>query len=294
MIDVWLTVSPIRDASGRVDRRSKIARNITEKKLAEKELRRERALLDTFLATAPVGMGFWDREFRYLRINEALASINGIAPEDHIGHTVAEVLPELWPTVEPFYRQARDGRPVMEMDVSGVTPAAPSETRHWLTSYFPVTAPDGEVLGVGAVINDITERKRAEDALKEADRRKDEFLAMLAHELQEPARRHQQRRRAWPRRSGSKEDLEWASDVIDRQVRHLARLIDDLLDVSRITRGQDPAPARSSSTPRPSSGSAVEAVRPLIEERKHELDRLVHRRRTCGSRPTRPGSSRSS
>jgi signal transduction histidine kinase/ActR/RegA family two-component response regulator len=155
------------------------------------------------------------------------------------------------------------------MDVSGVTPAAPSETRHWLTSYFPVTAPDGEVLGVGAVINDITERKRTEDALKEADRRKNEFLAMLAHELRNPLAAINNAASV-ALRSGSKEDLDWGIDVIRRQVGHFTRLIDDLLDASRITQGKIQLRPELIDA-MPVLRHAAEAVKPLIDERKHQF-----------------------
>ena len=115
-------------------------------------------------------------------------------------------------------------------------------------------------------------RDRAEaDAAKlaDADRHKNEFLAMLAHELRNPlaAIRNAVEVAA---RSGTKEDLEWSRDVTARQVGNFAHLIDDLLDVSRITEGKiqlrkeliDAAPVIR---------HAVEAVRPLVEERKHEL-----------------------
>jgi PAS domain S-box-containing protein len=116
---------------------------------------------------------------------------------------------------------------------------------------------------------DIDDLKRAEGALQEADRRKDEFLAMLAHELRNPLASIGNAA-ALLRLADSDEHREWAREVVERQVKHLAHLVDDLLDVSRITRGMiglkkerlDPATVLD---------AAVEAVRPLIEERKHGL-----------------------
>ena len=82
----------------------------------------------------------------------------------------------------------------------------------------------------------LVEREEQARALREADRRKDEFLAMLAHELRNPLAAINNAVNVLER--PDEEHRNWASDVIERQVRHLARLIDDLLDVSRITRGK--------------------------------------------------------
>jgi CheY-like chemotaxis protein len=119
------------------------------------------------------------------------------------------------------------------------------------------------------VARDITERIRMEEALKEADRRKDEFLAMLAHELRNPLSAiHNALQLA--RKSRKPEHLAWAQDVIGQQVKHLARLIDDLLDVSRITRGKIQL-RRERQDLAPIIHRAVETVRPLIEARQHQL-----------------------
>ena len=85
---------------------------------------------------------------------------------------------------------------------------------------------------------DITERKLAEQALQEADRKKDNFIATLAHELRNPLAPI--RNAVQLLRSGGHDDpqLAWCRDVIDRQVTQMARLLEDLLDVSRLTRGQ--------------------------------------------------------
>jgi signal transduction histidine kinase len=117
---------------------------------------------------------------------------------------------------------------------------------------------------------EVGERRHIEARLREGDRRKDEFLAMLAHELRNPLA---------PIRSAAHllrmqpESLQVGA-IIERQVAHLARLVDDLLDVSRITRGQirlNRAPVALQSV----LGSALEAARPLIDQRRHRLDMSV-------------------
>jgi PAS domain S-box-containing protein len=105
--------------------------------------------------------------------------------------------------------------------------------------------------------------------LRDNDRRKDEFLAMLAHELRNPLSAISNAVRL-SRRTQVEEDLEWSKVVIERQANKLARLMDDLLDVSRITRGMIQL-NREILDVRPILQSAIDSVRPLIDERKHEL-----------------------
>src|SRR6185503_16755858 len=105
---------------------------------------------------------------------------------------------------------------------------------------MPVFEPDGSIREWVGTLTDITARKRAEHEMREANRRKDEFLAMLAHELRNPLAPI--RNAAHVLRVADKAittaQLQWARDVIDRQIQHLTRLVDDLLDVSRITQGK--------------------------------------------------------
>ncbi|HEX5501919.1 MAG TPA: ATP-binding protein, partial [Thermomicrobiales bacterium] len=133
--------------------------------LQEAERRKDEslALLDTLFATAPVGLGFWDRDLRYVRINDALAAINGPPATAHLGRTLEEMIPQLAPEVRGlFQRVLATGEPIVGLEMGGETPRAPGERRHWLTDYFPVRGHDGAALGIGAVVTEITERKRAE------------------------------------------------------------------------------------------------------------------------------------
>ncbi|MEN3351879.1 MAG: hypothetical protein V7640_37, partial [Betaproteobacteria bacterium] len=117
---------------------------------------------------------------------------------------------------------------------------------------------------------EVTERVRAQEALEAADRRKDDFLAMLSHELRNPLAAIQGAIELMQRKKLDDTQLVWARDVLARQNRHLSRLIDDLLDVSRITRGKltlhtEPIELREVVE------HALETVRPLIESRRHQL-----------------------
>jgi signal transduction histidine kinase len=117
---------------------------------------------------------------------------------------------------------------------------------------------------------EIAERARAEAALLEADRHKDEFLAILAHELRNPLAPIRNAVEIMSRFPLENPKLKWSRDVIDRQAMHLTRLVDDLLDISRITRGTirlAQEPVRSETI----IARAVEALQPMIAEHRHEL-----------------------
>src|SRR4051812_29262875 len=128
-----------------------------------REAQQTTALLDALYGSAPVGLGFWDRELRYVRVNEALARINERPAEDHVGRTLREVVPQLAHVLEPLARGViESGRPVIGLEMNGGTPGDPEARRHWSASYYPVTGRDGTTIGVGAVIEETTERRRAE------------------------------------------------------------------------------------------------------------------------------------
>lgn len=124
------------------------------------------AVLDTLLSSSPVGFAFLDHDFRYLRINQALAEMNGEPVEAHIGRTVREVVPRVADEVEStFARILETDRPVVHFNVSGETPAAPGVVRHWLENVYPVRLSSGEILGFGVMVNEITGLKRMEREL---------------------------------------------------------------------------------------------------------------------------------
>jgi CheY-like chemotaxis protein len=116
----------------------------------------------------------------------------------------------------------------------------------------------------------VTERRAQEQALRDADRRKDEFLATLAHELRNPLAPIRQAAMIARSTTATPVQQRWSLDVIDRQVGHMAMLLDDLLDVSRITRGKLEL-RREVTNLRQVADSALEAARPLIEARKQKL-----------------------
>ena len=123
---------------------------------------RAAAQLDALVDASPIGIGFWDTELRYLRVNAALAKLNGRPVEEHIGQTPYAITGDMGTRVEACLRKARDtGRPVHEVELSGSL-LGRSGVQHREGSWFPVFDSGGEVVGVGGVVRDVTARHEAE------------------------------------------------------------------------------------------------------------------------------------
>ena len=146
-----------------------------------------------------------------------------------------------------------------------------SRPRHLMVSAAPLFNAESEPLGCVITMVDITGLKAAEVALKEADRRKDEFLAVLSHELRNPLAPVRNAVGILKLKSPDEPELRWAREIIERQVHQMTRLIDDLLDVSRIT--QDRLELRRERVVLAQVlREAVEMSRPLITQEGHDLD----------------------
>jgi PAS domain S-box-containing protein len=258
--------------------------------LAEEQA--ERALLDVIFETAPVGLGLYDSELRFLRLNRRMAEINGLPPEEQLGRRLPDVLPEIGPEVlEAFARVFRTGESLENAEAHGRTRASPEE-RYWQVSYYPVRTGDGPFLSVAAMVHEVTDRRRAEaerEALLHeaeharaeaelASRTKDEFLAVLSHELRGPL----QGVLGWVSllRDGRLDAGQQARALraIERSVRLQTQLVNDLLDVSRIIGGKltvEPRPLDLSAAVR----EAIDRLRPSASARGIMLEANVEE---CG------------
>src|SRR3954452_15922781 len=141
------------------------ARLYREAREQERRSAEARALLDTLIDQAPIGVGFFDREGRYVRVNDALAELNGVPAADHIGRRVDEVLPEIADDVLAHIDRAlTGGGPVTDTEVA--RPQPDGVLHHYLVSYSPVRLAGGEALGVGLTVLDISARVRAAEELR--------------------------------------------------------------------------------------------------------------------------------
>ncbi|PPD43362.1 MAG: hypothetical protein CTY15_10025 [Methylocystis sp.] len=172
-----------RDAAGNPLRLIGLAQNVTDRKRAEESLRRQRDELDWLYRNAPIGLALLDLDLRYMRMNQRLSELNGHPVEAHLGRRVQDILPAFAPRIEAITQRVRETKQaVLDVEFWGETPAAPGIRRFWNTSWHPHLGAEGEVVGFGVVVEETTERKRAELALRDRAAR-EKFLVELGDRL---------------------------------------------------------------------------------------------------------------
>ena len=162
--------------------RERAERTVEREGRLRTELAEAFALLDQIFARAPVGLAVFDRDLGYVRINDRLAEINGVPAADHLGRRVADVLPNMDREVEETFARVRDeGAPVSDVEVVGETHARPGEVRTWVMSCWPVRRRgEEEVIGVGAVVVEVTAERAAARALRAQTDRYETLLLALS------------------------------------------------------------------------------------------------------------------
>src|SRR5712691_3707993 len=136
-------------------------------KVSVRPMRTSEALVDSLFANAPVGLAFVDTDLRYVKVNEAVAAFAGCAVEEYVGRTVREVHPGLADKIEPAMRRVREtGEPIVGEELSGELAREPGRLRHFRISRYPVRDDRGALIGVGTVVDDVSELKQAEQRLE--------------------------------------------------------------------------------------------------------------------------------
>jgi PAS domain S-box-containing protein len=257
--------------------------DVTDRKYFEENLarlaadsQRRRRLYEAALSNTPDLVYVLDLSHRFIYANEVLLRLWGKTWDEAIGKNCLELGYEPWLAD----RHDREIEQVIatKRPVKGEVPFTGTIGRRIYEYIFvPVVGEKGEVEAVAGTTRDVTDRKAQEETLKdqaerlkEADRRKDQFLAMLAHELRNPLAPIKNATQIFRLFGPADPNLERAGEMIERQVQQMSRLVDDLLDVSRITRGKitlHKEPLDLAGV----IGQAVEVSRPLIDSRKHEL-----------------------
>jgi PAS domain S-box-containing protein len=274
-----------------------IIHDITRRKQAEESLRkseeqarRQLAYVEAIYASAPVGLCFVDTDLQYLSINERLAEINAKSVEEHLGRTVREVMPaEAADILEPIFRRVIEtGEPALNVEQSLVTAAEPREVRHFISGYYPIKNGGGRTLGVNVVVMEITQRKKIEEELENllrqekaareeaeaANRMKDEFLATISHELRTPLTSILGWARMLTGGGLTAPQSRHALEVIAQSAQSQTRLIEDILDTSRIITGRLKLEAQPVAIEH-IFHAAVDVVRPSAEVKGIVLSEVV-------------------
>ncbi|HTB58636.1 MAG TPA: PAS domain-containing protein [Polyangia bacterium] len=226
---------PDLDASGQVAGFCVLVLDVTQRKLAEDAVRQSEGRLWAILDHLSVGVGLIDGEGRLILGN---STMRGYIPERIPSRDPARihrwrvdgdaVPPERWAAERAL--RGETIRPGLEFSYRGDDGREVS----LLISAVPFRGADGKVTGAIVVLQDITAHKEANRALQAADRRKDEFLATLAHELRNPLAAIRNAAAILTAMGSSNPEARWVPEVIDRQLAQMSRLLEDLLDVSRI------------------------------------------------------------
>lgn len=204
---------------------------------AEREARaaeaQSRALLDAVVENAPIGIAFVDLDLRYRRVNRLLADLDGLPVEDHLGKTMRDLFPGLpGDEVETTWRRILEtGRPVLDVEVQGETPAAPGKGRTWLESWYPVRA-GAEVLGIGALVREVTAERTAEEFQRNV-------LGVVGHDLRSPLSALATSAHLLVASEQLPPDLLRLAGRIVANATRMERIISVLLDYARVRSGQD-------------------------------------------------------
>jgi signal transduction histidine kinase len=232
-----------------------------------------RAVVDLLLQSRFPMFVAWGADLGFL-YNDSYAEILGAKHPAALGARFYDIWSEIWPDISPLIDAAMRGHATYREDLPLLMNRKGFDEQTWFTfSYSPVRDDTGNVAGMFCACHETTEKvvaeralRRNEEQLREADRRKDEFIAMLAHELRNPLAPVRTGLELIRAAGNTPETVARVRIVMERQVAHMVRLIDDLLDVSRITSGKiqlhrEPTPLAGLLT------SAIDANRAAMEQK---------------------------
>ena len=162
-------------------------RDVTRDRALKLEMERQLAELETIYRTAPIGLAFFDaKDYRYLRLNDIQASFFGLKAEEILGNVVTDLAPI--EGLRELFDKVAAGEPVVNHPLDGTLVTDPDAHRYWTVNYFPVYAPDGTIMGISAASLEVTQQKKAEQALLQSEKLAvvGRLAASIAHEINNP------------------------------------------------------------------------------------------------------------
>ncbi|HEV3143684.1 MAG TPA: PAS domain S-box protein [Gemmataceae bacterium] len=269
------SAAPIRDGEGNLTGVVLVFRDVTERRKAERAFRDSEARLRAATEQLQIvtdsmsaAVTRCSRDLRYQWVSKPYADWIGKPMEEIVDQSIVDVIgATAFEQLRPHFEQALSGQVARYEQQIHYEHLGP----RWVNGvYTPVFNAGGEVEGWVAVVLDVTERKQMEEALHDADRRKNEFLATLAHELRNPLAPIRNGLELLRLTEGGSADFEAARGMMERQLTQLVRLVDDLLDVSRITRGKVELHTERINLAHVLQ-HAIETSRPLVQTEHHHL-----------------------
>ena len=265
---VDFTYMPLRDSSGAVDGILIHGVDRSDQIRAERGVARNQRELQSLADNTPDILTRFDRQYRHLFVNAAVLRATGQPASHFLGRTNRELgMPQaLCDAWEAALDAVFDSGQPQENEFDFM---APGGARHYSARLVPEFGADGSVEQVLGVTRDTTEHQRAERLLRDADRRKDEFLATLAHELRNPLAPIRNGL-AILRRDVGPQQLASTVAMMERQLSQMVNLVDDLLDLSRVSLDKIDLRLQRLSVAAVIE-AAVEACRPAIDAKRHRL-----------------------
>jgi PAS domain S-box-containing protein len=261
--------NPIHADDGRLTGALNLLVDVSEQRRGVDEARQSLENLQLLIDASPVPIVVIDPDPPIVRFwNAAAERLFGWSVEEVVGRPIPIVPEELRTEFAAERMLVARGQALPGVETARMTKSG--ERVDVSLSAAPLRGSKGVVTGVLLLFSDVTERRRAEQSLREADRAKNEFLSTLAHELRNPLSPIRNATEIMRLRGEPSPELRWALDVIDRQLQHMTRLVDDLLDISRITMNRMEL-RRQRIELAEILQDAVEASKPLLDECEHRL-----------------------